>query len=56
MSPSPLLNLAEVYKSRGDTARAEPLLVRALAIAEKGLGADHPDVAHVLNNLAISTR
>ena len=36
----------------GDYACAEPLYRRALAIAEKALGPDHPDVATDLNNLA----
>src|SRR5262249_11604927 len=31
---------------------AEPLLRRALAIGEKALGFDHPDVASILSNLA----
>jgi Flp pilus assembly protein TadD len=30
----------------------QPLLNRSLAIAEKKLGPDHPDVAQALNNLA----
>jgi hypothetical protein len=30
----------------------EPLLKRSLAIREKQLGAEHPDVATSLNNLA----
>jgi tetratricopeptide (TPR) repeat protein len=33
-------------------AEAEPLYKRALAILEKALGPDHPDVATALNNLA----
>ena len=31
---------------------AEPLIKRSLAIREKVLGPDHPDVARSLNNLA----
>jgi len=38
--------------AKGDYAGAEPLLRRALAIDEKALGPDHPDVAVDLNNLA----
>jgi tetratricopeptide (TPR) repeat protein len=34
-------------------ADAEPLFRRALAILEESLGPDHPDVALVLNNLAL---
>jgi CHAT domain-containing protein/tetratricopeptide (TPR) repeat protein len=44
-----LNNLATVLGERGDTVRAEALLKRALAITEKSLGADHPDVAIILN-------
>ncbi|HMW02784.1 MAG TPA: DUF2225 domain-containing protein, partial [Acidobacteriota bacterium] len=35
-----------------DYQRAEPLLQRALTIREKLFGADHPEVAQCLNNLA----
>jgi len=34
-------------------AEAEPLYKRSLAIREKALGPDHPDVAQSLNNLAV---
>src|SRR5258707_3595641 len=34
-------------------AEAEPLYRRALAIDERSLGPDHPDVARDLNNLAV---
>ena len=37
---------------QGHFAEAEPLYKRALAIAEKALGADHPNVGTTLNNLA----
>ena len=47
-----LNNLAERYKEEGRYADAEPLYKRALAIREKALGPDHPDVAQSLNNLA----
>jgi hypothetical protein len=36
-----------------DLADAEPLYKRSLAIAEKALGVEHPDVAAALNNLAV---
>ena len=36
----------------GRYAEAEPLYRRSLAIREKQLGPDHPDVATSLNNLA----
>ena len=36
----------------GQYAQAEPLLTRALAIKEKLLGLDHPDMALSVGNLA----
>jgi tetratricopeptide (TPR) repeat protein len=47
-----LNNLANLYKSTGRYAEAEPLYLRSLAISEKELGANHPDTATSLNNLA----
>ena len=47
-----LNNLAVLYDSPGRYADAEPLYKRSLAIGEKTLGPDHPDVAASLNNLA----
>ena len=47
-----LNNLAELYRAQGRYADAEPLLKRSLAIYEKVLGPDHPDVGLSLNNLA----
>ena len=41
-----------LYQAQGRYADAEPLFKRALAISEKALGPDHPDVAVSLNNLA----
>ncbi len=38
---------------RGDDAEAEQIYKRALAIKEKVLGPDHPDVAMTLNNLVV---
>ena len=47
-----LLNQTGFYLSeRGLYAEAEPLYRRALAIREKVLGAEHPDLARSLNNL-----
>ena len=46
-----LNNLAELARRRGQTAEAERLFMRALAVKEV-LGKDHPDVATTLNNLA----
>ncbi|XYI00861.1 tetratricopeptide repeat protein [Sorangium sp. So ce1128] len=47
-----LNNLALLYDTKGDYAKAEPLHQRALRIKEKELGSEHPDVATSLNNLA----
>ena len=43
---------AGLYHSQGRYAEAEPFYSRALAIAEKTHGPEHPDVARSLNNLA----
>ena len=45
-------NLAGLYESKGDYARAEPLYRQALEIKKKALGEKHPDYATSLNNLA----
>jgi tetratricopeptide (TPR) repeat protein len=42
----------ELYEA-GRYSEAIPLVQRALAITEKALGPDHPDVAQSLNNLAV---
>ena len=47
-----LNNLAALYQAQGKYGEAEPLYQRALAIWEKALGPEHPDVATSLNNLA----
>jgi tetratricopeptide (TPR) repeat protein len=47
-----LNNLAGLYKDQGKYPQAEPLFRRALAISEKSLGRDHPNVATSLENLA----
>ncbi len=47
-----LNNLAALYHDQGKYAEAEPLYKRSLAIWEKALGPEHPDVATSLNNLA----
>ena len=51
--PTALNNLAGLYQVQGDYARALPLYERALAIDEKTLEPEHPDVATTLNNLAV---
>ncbi len=45
MSRQSLNNLALLYDTQGRYADAEPLYKRSLAIREKALGPDHPDVA-----------
>ena len=45
MSRPSLNNLALLYRDQGRYADAEPLYKRALAINEKALGPDHPNVA-----------
>ena len=52
MSRTSLNNLAALYRYQGRYADAEPLYKRSLAIREKALGPEHPDVAYSLNNLA----
>jgi CHAT domain-containing protein/tetratricopeptide (TPR) repeat protein len=42
-----------VGRTKGRGHDAEPLDLRALAITEKALGPDHPDVATSVNNLAV---
>ena len=45
-------NLAMLYRGQGRYSDAEPLYKRSLAIFEKALGRDHPNVGTSLNNLA----
>ena len=47
-----LNNLAVLYRDQGRYAQAEPLFQRALAIWEKALGPEHPNVATALENYA----
>ncbi len=51
-----LNNLAELYHAQGKYPEAEPLYQRALAIWEKALGPEHPNVATVLENYAALLR
>ncbi len=46
------VSLAELYRAQGKYTEAEPLYQRALAIVEKALGPEHPQVATVLGNYA----
>src|SRR4051794_18826132 len=50
--PMWLHNLARLYRATGRYADAEALFKRAIAISEKALRPDHPDLAIQLNNLA----
>lgn len=47
-----LTRSAQYLQSQGRYGEAEPLFQRAQMIREKVLGANHPDVAQSLNNLA----
>ena len=49
---SSLNDLAVVYDDQGKYGDAEPLYKRALAVDEKALGPNHPDVARDLINVA----
>jgi tetratricopeptide (TPR) repeat protein len=49
---SSINNLAVLYKAQARHAEAEPLHKRSLAIREKALGSDHPNVGESLYNLA----
>ncbi len=51
-----LNNLAALYEVQGNYAEAEPLYQRSLAIQEKALGPEHPDVATSLENYAALLR
>ena len=51
-----LNNLGLLYYQQSKDAAAEPLFNRALAIDEKALGPDHPDVALLAEDLAATLR
>ena len=51
-----LANLAELYRTQGKYAEAEPLYRRSLAIWEKSLGSEHSHVATSLENYAALLR
>ena len=51
-----LNNLASLYQDQGNYAEAEPLYQRSLAIWEKALGPEHPNVAQRLENYAALLR
>jgi len=46
-------DLAQLYQTQGEYARAEPLLLQVRDMRAKTLGENHPDVARSLNNLAL---
>ena len=45
-------NLASLLDDMGDSAAAEPMFRRALAIRRAALGEEHPAVARGMHNLA----
>lgn len=47
-----LYSLANLHHRQGHLRKAEPLYQRALAIDEKILGLEHPDLVRILKNLA----
>ena len=47
-----LRNSHNCFTSQGKPEEAEPLYKRAVAVWEKALGPDHPNVASGLNNQA----
>ncbi len=51
-----LIGLAQLYSGQDRYAEALELLKRALAIDEKALGPQHPDLAYLLDDLAIASR
>jgi CHAT domain-containing protein len=52
----PLLGRAEESEKRGDYRGAASALRDALSISEKELGAEHPDTAALVNNLALALK
>src|SRR5882672_7680145 len=48
LTATTLVVLAQALQAQGEMAEAETVLRRALAIREKALGPNHPDVAAVL--------
>jgi len=45
-------DLADLYRSQGKYALAEPLLSKALEVRRRVLGPEHPDTLLVMSNLA----
>ena len=50
-SPSNLNNLANIYVLQKKYAEGEPLYKRGLALQERSLGGEHPNVSYTLHNL-----
>jgi len=50
---APYVGLGQFYVGRGVYAQAEPWYTQCLLVSQTQLGADHPDVATSLNNLAL---
>lgn len=46
-----LNNLGEIYHAQGKLAQAEPLFLRAVAVATKAFGSEHPNSAMPLHNV-----
>ncbi|WP_081402860.1 tetratricopeptide repeat protein [Scytonema hofmannii] len=51
--PQSYNNLALLYDDQGRYSEAEPLLQKALSIAELSLGVDHPSTATIRENLKL---
>jgi tetratricopeptide (TPR) repeat protein len=51
-----LNGLAEVYRTLGEYADAEPLYRRGLAVEAKAFGSEHPNAAKILKNYATLLR
>ena len=49
----PFVGLGRFYKGQGTYEQAAPWFEQCLSVARDRLGAEHPDVAHSLNNLAL---
>src|SRR5207253_7335069 len=46
-------NLADLYRTQGQYAKAEPLLVKALEVRRRVLGEEHPDTLNSMHSLAM---
>jgi tetratricopeptide (TPR) repeat protein len=48
-----LCSAADDHRAQGRYTNAEPLYLRAMALAEPVWGRDHPEVAAICNNLGV---